>query len=99
MSRSLTCKLKYGKITPMESTALQVVARRVGGDLLPNNTQWVNRIQIRSETSSRLYVVAQRRSDLSWACSCFGWKSHRHCKHLDNMVPLLEAAIRPENLR
>lgn len=69
--------------------ALVVVANRNGWDLLPDNDQWQNRIQIRSESSNRLYTVAQRKSDLSWGCSCPGWKSHRHCKHLDNMMPSL----------
>lgn len=49
--------------------------------------QWTNRIEIRSETSSRIYVIAQRVSTGAWECSCPGWKRYRHCKHLETMVP------------
>jgi len=71
---------------PGTSTAL---ARVLGGDALPDSDQWRNRIEIRSETSSRVYVVAQRMSTGEWACSCLGWKRHRHCKHLSAIVPVL----------
>ena len=70
--------------------ALQQVAKQFGGYTLPDNNQWTDRIQIRSETSSRLYVVARRKGTNNWACSCFGWKAHRHCKHLSTMIPLLK---------
>lgn len=62
--------------------------------MLEPNAQWKNRIEIKSESSSRLYVVAQRKTSNEWACSCMGWKRHRHCKHLDTMVPALAAAQR-----
>lgn len=75
-------------------TALALVAARTGGTLLPDNAQWTNRIEIRSETSSRLYTVAQRRSDGSWGCGCMGWKRYRRCKHLDAILPLIASAER-----
>jgi hypothetical protein len=78
----------------MDRKTLLVVANRAGGELLPDNGQWRNRIQIRSETSSNLYVVAQRISDGTWGCSCRGWIRHRNCKHLAAMKPLLEQAAR-----
>jgi hypothetical protein len=53
--------------------------------VLPDNDQWQHRFQIESETSNRLYVVAQNRKKGFWACSCPGWKRHRHCKHLRSM--------------
>ncbi len=65
------------------------VANRMGLDLLPDNRDWKNRFEIRSETSTRLYTVAQRKSDGSWGCSCPGWKRHRTCKHLTAMMPSL----------
>jgi hypothetical protein len=68
---------------------LVTIARRAGAVVLPDNDQWVNRMEIRSETSSRIYIVAQRKSDGSWGCSCPGWKAHRHCKHLRAMGPAL----------
>lgn len=68
---------------------LAVIARQAGGQILPDNDQWQNRFQIKSESSTRLYTVAQRKSDLSWGCACMGWKRHRHCKHLDRLMPAL----------
>jgi hypothetical protein len=72
------------------TTTLTVLADRFGAEILPDNDQWKNRIQIRSESSDRLYTVAQRKSDGSWGCSCPGWKSSggnrpRGCKHLTTM--------------
>jgi uncharacterized Zn finger protein len=53
-----------------------------GSDLLPDNGQWRYRFELRSESSNRIYIVAQKKSDESWGCSCPGWKRHRKCKHL-----------------
>lgn len=78
---------------PQGSTALALtVARQTGNVALPDNDQWTDRLQIRSETSSRLYVVARNKRTGSYGCSCPGWKSHRTCKHLTAMVPLLQRA-------
>ena len=52
---------------------------------LPDNKCWTNRIQIKSETSNRLYIVAQNKSGRFWSCSCFGFLRHKHCKHLTTM--------------
>jgi len=49
------------------------------------NNQWINRIEIKSETSNRVYVVAQHAERRSWGCSCPGWRRHRHCKHLERL--------------
>lgn len=57
--------------------------------------QWVNRIEIKSATSSRVYVVAQRVSTGLWECSCPGWKSRRRCKHLAAMGKATQAPIQP----
>lgn len=51
-------------------------------DHLPDNTQYTNRFEIHSETSSRVYVIAQSKSGRWWSCSCPGWIRHRNCKHL-----------------
>lgn len=50
--------------------------------LLPDNTQYTNRFFVKSETSNRMYIVAQHRSGRWWSCGCFGWIRHKHCKHL-----------------
>ncbi|RKR80673.1 hypothetical protein BDD43_0805 [Mucilaginibacter gracilis] len=49
---------------------------------LPDTDQWQFRFNIQSESSNRLYVVAQHKKGRYWGCSCPGWKSKRHCKHL-----------------
>lgn len=52
---------------------------------LPDNDQWRYRIQIRSATSNRIYVVSQNKKKKHWGCSCPGYKIHRKCKHLEAM--------------
>jgi uncharacterized Zn finger protein len=51
-----------------------------------DNDQWTNRFKIKSESSNRLYVIAQNKQKRHWACSCPGWKSHRTCKHLSTLA-------------
>ena len=40
-----------------------------------------------------LYTVAFRKATQQWCCECLGWRRHRHCKHLDAMIPALESAV------
>jgi hypothetical protein len=68
---------------------LVAFANRHNVEVLPDNAQWRNRFEIRSESSTRLYTVAQRKSDGTWGCSCPGWKTRRTCKHLSAMLPAL----------
>lgn len=49
------------------------------------SNQWINRTEIKSETSNRVYVVAQHTEKRSWGCSCPGWRRHRRCKHLQRL--------------
>jgi hypothetical protein len=49
---------------------------------LPDNDQWQNRFEIHSETSDRVYVIAQHKKLKHWGCSCPAWRVHRKCKHL-----------------
>jgi uncharacterized Zn finger protein len=65
-------------------------------DRLPPNDQWENRFEIRSESSNRVYVVAQHRTKRHWACSCPAWRVHRKCKHLAALA--LPAGERPHEV-
>lgn len=54
--------------------------------LLADNAQWTNRFEIGSDSSERVYVIAQRKGgSREWACSCPGWIRHRRCKHLERL--------------
>lgn len=65
----------------MEQTNLP--ALRINPDvMLPDNDQWENRFEVRSESSNRKYTIAQNKRKRHWGCSCMGYKRFRHCKHL-----------------
>jgi len=49
---------------------------------LPDKDQWQNRFEIRSETSNRVYIIAQHKTKKHWGCSCPAWRTRRYCKHL-----------------
>src|SRR5947208_3739944 len=49
--------------------------------MIVENT-WINRIEVRSETSDRVYVVSQHAVKRHWGCSCPAWRTRRTCKHL-----------------
>jgi len=51
-------------------------------DQLPDNKQWTNRFEIFSESSDRVYTIAQHKEKRYWGCSCPAWRIHRKCKHL-----------------
>jgi len=67
------------------------VAAQIGSSLMPDNAQWTNRFTVKSTSSASIYVVAQRRSDSVWGCSCRGWTHYRHCKHLTDILRRLAA--------
>lgn len=50
--------------------------------ILPDTDVWQFRFNVQSESSNRLYVIAQHKVKKYWGCSCPGWKAHRTCKHL-----------------
>ena len=52
---------------------------------LPDNDQWENRFEIHSETSDRIYIIAQHKKKRYWGCSCPGWRAYRKCKHLQTI--------------
>lgn len=88
----------------MADNALTLVVERLnrgggGVRIADNSPGWTNSIHIRSESSDRLYKVAQRTTDGSWACSCLGWitsakRGQRTCKHLQAMLPALNSLPR-----
>ena len=49
---------------------------------LPDNKDWKNRFEVHSETSNRIYIIAQHKLYGHMGCSCMGWKRYRTCKHL-----------------
>jgi hypothetical protein len=50
--------------------------------MLPDNGQWTNRFEVKSESSNRVYVIAQNKTKRHWGCACPGWCNRRKCKHL-----------------
>lgn len=50
---------------------------------LPSNDQWENRFEVKSETSNRIYIIAQNKKKRHWGCSCPAYRRYRHCKHLE----------------
>lgn len=59
-----------------------VVKLPKGVTVMPDNSQWTNRFEIKSSSSNRIYTIAQNKSKRFWGCSCPGWIHHRHCKHI-----------------
>jgi len=64
---------------------LPILYKPRGSVSLPDNKQWENRFEVRSESSGRIYIIAQNIKKRYFACSCPGWKRHRHCKHLSTL--------------
>lgn len=51
-------------------------------NVLEDNKLWKNRFEIHSESSDRVYIVAQNKDKGHMGCSCMGWRRYRTCKHL-----------------
>jgi hypothetical protein len=75
-SRGTSWRPRYGN-------AGIVVRRPPGSIVLPDNSQYTNRFEIKSQSSDAIYTVAQSKTGRWWACSCLGWIRHKKCKHLD----------------
>ena len=85
-------------MTHADRAQVAVIASHIGSTLMEDNRDWVNRFTIDSTSSSRTYVVAQRRSDEVWGCSCPSWRHRRRCKHLiDILARLAEVAATVED--
>jgi hypothetical protein len=65
------------------------IATQIGSTVLPDNERWVNRFTVKSTSSSSVYTVSQQRGKDRWECSCWGWKRHRHCKHVTDILSRL----------
>lgn len=83
----------------MSNSALEKLKR--SGEietLLPDNDRYTNRFEIKSESSNRIYTIAQNKSTGEWSCSCPGWiiarNGVRACKHLRELQPLLAEATK-----
>jgi hypothetical protein len=69
-----------------------------GLTVLDDNKNYKNRFEVKSETSESVYVIAQTKKSGIWTCSCFGFRRHRHCKHLDSIKGLIgEMEREPES--
>lgn len=62
--------------------------------VLPDNDQWQNRFEIKSETSNRIYIIAQNKAKKFIGCSCPAWRTRRSCKHLKALnLPCFETPV------
>jgi len=62
-----------------------VIHKPAGTITLPDNNTYINRFEIKSSSSNRIYVIAQSKKGRWWSCSCPGWIRHRKCRHLEAM--------------
>jgi len=68
--------------------------RALGATPLEDTKTHEYRMEIRSSSSTRNYIVSRRKGEYQrWECSCMGWIRHRTCKHLTNMMPSLDRAL------
>ena len=82
-----------------QTTDIQKLIKKANGISLPDNAQWTNRFEIKSETRNFVYVIAQHKNRKHWGCSCPGWRGHRVCKHLKTIgLPCFEKPYEPDKL-
>src|SRR5271167_1193825 len=83
-----------GKAGPVMALALNIP---YAYQPLPDNDQYTNRFDIKSESSNKLYRIAQHKKRRSWSCSCPGWISRRKCKHLSALgLPNFNVPFEPK---
>ncbi len=82
-------------VKPKKSVSKEVAVITVNKNaILPDNEQWKNRFEIKSESSDRIYVIAQNKSKKHWGCSCPSWRVRRSCKHLATLnLPAFEKPL------
>lgn len=77
----------------MKNELIKAEFKNKGLTCLPDTKTWMNRFEIKSESSNRLYTIAQRTNGTEWGCSCMGWIRYRKCKHLTSIMPLIESTV------
>ena len=90
----------------MPGTALTIrqLANEIGATVLPDVGNKRYRMEIRSETTTNVYVVSWDIKDRQWGCSCPGWRNARNghlnrtCKHITKMKPRLDRVATPRTI-
>ena len=84
--------MSKNSIVKVSAKSVEAQLKAMGVERLPDSKTHRFRMNIRSESSNRLYVVSQRISNgsMQWECACMGWITRRKCKHLTTMTPMLE---------
>lgn len=72
------------KMADPNNPIVQKAIATMKGELKPDADEWVNRVNITSDSGNK-YIVSQNRNDGRWACGCRGWTTRRFCKHLDEL--------------
>lgn len=86
-----------GRTTTSVQPLLPSVILPTDASKLADLDGWIHRFEIRSGSSSKLYVIAQHLEKRHWGCSCPGWRNRRDCKHLRELG--LPSAERPYEAR
>jgi hypothetical protein len=75
----------------------QITIRITRDIAMPDNDQWQHRFNIPSESSERVYTIAQNKKHRHWGCSCMAYKRYRKCKHLQSIgLPTNETPYEPK---
>jgi hypothetical protein len=91
--KSLIVSPKHKAMDTIQTQSALAFRRPPGTAPLPDNAQWKNRFEIKSETSDRIYIVAQNKQTNKFACSCPAYITRRYCKHLLQGCNLLPSQI------
>ena len=86
--------MKKNKSLVKNEKSITAQLKEMGVVQLEDTDTHKHRMDIRSETTDKLYRVSQRMlkdGSVQWECSCPGWIFKRNCKHLEAMAPVLDA--------